>query len=739
MKRLSLQLLWALLSALLLHAAARARANDHEVLGVGSGVEGDTPLEALWTIGGEELLVLHERSRNLVFLEGDTLVPLATVAFDDKPSDVALTPDGTRALVALIDVNRLVVVDLATRTEIADIALGTERPYAVEVTADSSRAVVAGYGATYLSSGISVVDLSSYAETLAFAAPGQFSLEEQTSDGRAREHPEFALSSDGATAYVAANWLLHGYSLATGANVGVFAPPDFMQATVWARRVPGSDDLLAMVWEAGFTYELYLVDSTTFVGQPIGLRFLDTVRTPDPNAVAITPDGARVFVSGYELRAVDLTGFTVSAGPILEGESLAVSSDGATVVVAGWPYAAGAARAYDGATLAPWSGADARTGPGRQVAARPGTSDFAVLATWTDEDVARVTARGGKLELAAKRLTGPGTEGDRPVALGVGKHGLVAANAFSDNVVLLDPRLPSATRWVDVADRPGDVRLFRGGETALVWCAGGVLDVVDVPLGLRVDRLALDVSAWSPFSSTPTARWIVPVDGTHALLYGDSRLAFVEVGPGQVTLLGTAEDPGWSEARGGPAVTSNGAAVLPRYDEERIELVDLATMTSLGTTPTFDHPHTLVTDDTGDLWVAEKFALERFDVSGAPKSLGAVYVQLPGALAVDGSGGHAYVVSGFQKRISIVASATMTVVHEVQLGTPIVDLLVTPPFLDVLLDDGRLQRYRADGPNTVLLSEHPIRPGATRLTVGGDGRDVFVLGTERDEVDVFRF
>ncbi|HET7874538.1 MAG TPA: YncE family protein [Methylomirabilota bacterium] len=98
-------------------------------------------------------------------IQGQRVTPLGSVKVGDEksqPSHVAITPDGRRALVTRDGDHRISVLSIdGTRVEYAkrDMAMGL-RPYAIDVSADGSLAVVGNQGGGFGDSDtVSVIDL----------------------------------------------------------------------------------------------------------------------------------------------------------------------------------------------------------------------------------------------------------------------------------------------------------------------------------------------------------------------------------------------------------------------------------------------------------------------------------------------------------------------------------------------------------------------------------------------------
>ena len=76
----------------------------------------------------------------------------ATITVGSGPISVAVSPDGTRAYTANLSANTVSVINTATNTVTATIALGANRnPYSVAVSPDGTRAYTANLSANTVS------------------------------------------------------------------------------------------------------------------------------------------------------------------------------------------------------------------------------------------------------------------------------------------------------------------------------------------------------------------------------------------------------------------------------------------------------------------------------------------------------------------------------------------------------------------------------------------------------------
>ena len=100
--------------------------------------------------------VFHDSRRALVFVGDRVAWPsvVATITVGNRPLEVAVSPDGSRAYVANQSSGNVSVIDTAADSVVATIAVGLN-PYGVAVSPDGSRAYVANQS----SGNVSVIGL----------------------------------------------------------------------------------------------------------------------------------------------------------------------------------------------------------------------------------------------------------------------------------------------------------------------------------------------------------------------------------------------------------------------------------------------------------------------------------------------------------------------------------------------------------------------------------------------------
>ena len=127
--------------------------------------DGDIPRGVAWTPDGLQLVVANRDTNNVMIHNAATGAVVATIDVGAGPNSVAVTADGTRAVVTCLFDNTVAIIDLGTNTLESTVPITGVEPFAVQTTADSTRAVVAVIN-DGVASQFSVIDLATQAETV---------------------------------------------------------------------------------------------------------------------------------------------------------------------------------------------------------------------------------------------------------------------------------------------------------------------------------------------------------------------------------------------------------------------------------------------------------------------------------------------------------------------------------------------------------------------------------------------
>jgi YVTN family beta-propeller protein len=263
-----------------------------------------------------EIYVANSGSDSVSVIESSSNAVVGTVPVGDAPAAVAISPDGSRALVVNEGDDTVSVVDVASDVVVGTpIAVGDE-PRGIALTPDGSRAYVANAG----SDSVSVIDPRAGAAILAVPLA-------------AGAEPEgIAIAPDGATAFVAQR----GGDLAmiaTGTNrlagfvktiAGVAPSSISIEPTGGRGFVTNSASSSISVFDAR---------AGTILGAPLQVG-------PNPAGVAVNPNGPQTYVAvrgADTVAAIDTLRHTTFGSPVpgFQGPTaLAIAPDGARAYVA---------------------------------------------------------------------------------------------------------------------------------------------------------------------------------------------------------------------------------------------------------------------------------------------------------------------------------------------------------------------------------------------------------------------
>ncbi|MCW5978785.1 MAG: beta-propeller fold lactonase family protein [Bryobacteraceae bacterium] len=275
-----------------------------------------TPVNLALRPDGKELYVTCSGSDSVAVVDPLTRRKVAEIPVGGQPDDVAFTPDGRRAFVSNMFDDTVSVIDVATRTVTKTLEAGDE-PHGVLVDKQGKYCYVLNTG----SEDISVFDAAS--------------LEWIKNLSASRRPWSLALSPDGSRIVVT-----H-----TLPRLGPFrAPPvaettiiDATRATVEDRPIfPGANLLMGAAWHPSGEYALLTLNRTKTlvpmtrlaqgwtITNGLGILSLDgevdqvlldepDIGFPNPNDVAITPDGRYALVTSggtNRVAVVDLNRLT---------------------------------------------------------------------------------------------------------------------------------------------------------------------------------------------------------------------------------------------------------------------------------------------------------------------------------------------------------------------------------------------------------------------------------------------
>ncbi|MGD0834845.1 MAG: YncE family protein [Candidatus Dormibacteria bacterium] len=269
-----------------------------------TGTLGKEPNALAVTPDGTKLIAAEGASHEVQIITTATqaiaTVTLPTVGAASDPVAVAVSPDGTTAWVVDKANNLLYPITIATDTLGTGITVGTQSdPTALLITPDGTKVYVGDYGAHE----VSVVSTATKAVTntitigattghpIALAVTPN-SAHVYVADQANNDIDDITVSSETVTSTIAVGSLTDG-------NVTGAGDPNILAVT------PDGTKLYVASYTGGSVEDITVSSDT--LATTIKLSSYTEHRTvaPEPDALAITPNGCQLYVADYDNRQVD--------------------------------------------------------------------------------------------------------------------------------------------------------------------------------------------------------------------------------------------------------------------------------------------------------------------------------------------------------------------------------------------------------------------------------------------------
>lgn len=634
--------------------------------------DGDSPREIVYTPDGTQAVIIHAQTNTMTFLNTTTGVITHSVDVGEYPVHVAVTPNGQYALATNVFSNTVSVVDIASHTQVAEIPITGDQPYRVAITADGTKAIV-GVINDAVNSAFSVIDLATLTETAVIATGSQgviggYATPEYGIFGDT--FTQFSVSPDGEKIVLpdrGGDRILI-YSVSTGAELASL--PTFDQ--------PGGVDIapnggFAVVSCEGSSQRLVVVDLAT---NSISANFPTSANLTWQKA-RVTPDNTYAVVS--QLNEVEFVNLTTGALTRLSTGSpgdLEFSFDGQYLFVSNFSSRViSLATRTQVASITFASCYDAATSP---------TSLQAVaLNNRFGENVNIYSINGFSSSLQGSTLTGLPKEGDSTRSLDITPDGrtLFVAHTTSSTAGFLDLSTKTMSELKDTSFRTLDAAISPNGQYAVTTNADGqTVSIFDVPSQARVAQLSVvdrpSRVLISPDSSTAYVLSIAGTDRVHKIALNGAASSVVGTQiAGQAGAIGIA----FSEFSGIALSPDGSLLAVARSFDDLVRLIDTQTLSvvadvSVDQTGSQDFPLRLTFNPTGDrLYAANIFgnAIRVIDVNGAASTaIATVPVGTqPLTLNVDDAGDFLYVghAGSSNGGLRVIDTATNTVVRTITL------------------------------------------------------------------------
>jgi len=702
--------------------------------------EGDLPREIAVTPDGSTAVIVNRDTDNMAFLDLTTQTVTHTVALQDFPVHVAVTPDGQYAVAPNVFADTVSVVHIPTHTALAHVPVTGEQPYRVATTSDS-RYVIAGLINDAVNSAFSVIDLATLTEVRTFPSTSQgvFGGSSIITTGTVlNSFTQFALAPDDRTLVLPdrGNARVLLYDPQTGAELA-----SLPTATLPTAVDISPDGTTAVVSHEGTANTITRID---LVAHAVS----DTFTTPESlgsQVIRITPDKAAAVASiNGAVAIVDLSSGLVTSIPFFgavgdillsyDGKYALATNKNAPLIDLGTKKLI--------KTLAGYWG-----GPG---AASP--VDYrAVVANHVSGDHVQIYSLNGAAgQLEGNVLSGEPPEGDATRTLAVSGDGTVAVttNHTSQNACILDLAGGSVEAYVPVGDNPLGVAVTPDGAYAVV--TNQESDNVHI-----IDVAAATVVKTLPVPEFPTEVTISP-DGQWAYvttIAGYDRVYFIKL-DGASSSVAKAIPAGQLgsitytyNAFSGIRLSPDGSllAVCVTFDQELL-LIDTATQSEIARVPVGNMPFRAAFSPDGTrVYVGNAFSdnLYIVKVQGGSSFVEGVVpgIDFPLTVNVDAAGAYVYVGSfGSSPSIKVVDASSKTVVKTVPLtGQPrATHLSVSDSVLHVAAADGQFVRISAAGPASAVIDSTPLSGGPSDMAFSETLGLAVVAQPVPDGVDLVR-
>ncbi|MCA9285010.1 MAG: hypothetical protein KDA22_07345 [Phycisphaerales bacterium] len=677
--------------------------------------EGDMPREVAITPDGTLAVVVNRDTDLMVFVDLESVEIVASVPVGDFPVDVAISGDGRYALSANVFSNSVTVVDIATKTVAAEIEVSGEQPYRIEATADGSTAVV-GVINDGTASSFSVLDLDALSESSFFPSTPQgvfgFFFTPAFAIG-GNIFTTFALTPDGTT--IVLPWRggaqVTLYDIATGgavAEIPVEPSPSGVDIA--------ADGSIAAILHDGAASAISTIDLATgsvVNAVPVGVSL-------QALTVRLTPDADfAMAASGNDVYFIDLaSGATSSISTGVVGE-IEISADGQYAFVSNFN-----ARVIDLATQS--LVATIPFGACVEAATSPVANVAVALNNRFREEIYVYDIDGAAASFRGFVRSGPDPEADAPKELALSPDGQTAlvANAVSRNVSFVDLASGTVIGVVDTGDVPRESAFTPDGAYALV--CNGDSDTLSI-----IEMASLTVVATLPTTQRPT-RVRVSADGSEAYvctIAGSDTLYFIDLDGANSSIvqsfpigqMGAANGYPYSEVSGMELSPDGSQLVLTISFDDILRVVDTATRQVVDDVAVGDFPIRAAFDPAGDrIFVANAFgdsiSIVRFDGGVWFQDAVVGGIDFPLDMALDSDGQHLYVGRcGFQAPAVVVIDLdAAAIVKTIPLpGIPREGeyLAASDQYL-VTTDNGSLMVIDAAGADAAIVDEIPISGSA---------------------------
>jgi len=677
------------------------------------------PTAVAVSLRGTQVYVVNTSSDSVSIIDGDTRIAAATVGVGRAPYGIALTPDGSTAYVANAGDNSVSIIDTEALRVTATIAVG-ENPYGVAVTPDGECAYVTNQASGSLSvigAAKSTIDVGGAPTGVAISPDGRLAyvvdneahslIVVDTATGTTTgvipvgKHPaQVAITPDGTQAFV------------TNAGSGSVSVVDLSSTAVTETLMVSDHPIGVAVGPEGRFAYVTALDASLLAGTltivDIATGTMETLRAGAPYGVAADPAGHRAYFTDFRSQTVsvifaddvcDEVGADRNGRPIAarrrsppKDTALSIPIDRGALSVVADPDAARAfvVRSDDGAIeVIDASGHCTTVNVGQYptalVLTRDGTRAYvtnyedgslSVIDTTPDSDSAYTVA--GTLDVGPSWSTGVLLSSDSSRAYAVDE---VDGHLSVIDTVANSPSRDTVIAHIELGDPPTAVRIAPNRRWVyainhfdhLLWAVHTATN--------RMAAIRLPAYPYRIFASPNGSR-------VYASLCGDGSTCVIDTDPGSARyhrIIGCLRLDGYGPD---PVFTTAGAhAYVLNSDTNSVSVIDTATST------------------------VKSIAVGKY----------------PWDVAVSPDGRRAYVVNNLDDTLSILGSATDSVIATVPVGVRPLRVAVSPDGARAFVINSRDDSVSVIDTATSTLSD-TIAVGHTPfdVSVSADGGRAFV-------------
>ncbi|MFO0855853.1 MAG: YncE family protein [Phycisphaerales bacterium] len=702
---------------------------DAQFVSVNVAPEGDLPREVAVTPDGTTALVINLGTLPLSggtisFVDVATRTVTGSVGVGQFPVSIAISPNGQYAVTTNVLSNDVSVVHIPTRTLLANVPVTGTQPIHVQITPDSTKAIV-GVTNDAINSTFSVIDLATQTQVNSFPGGSQgtigfYGTPEFAINGTL--HTYFALTPDGSRIVMPISATSGSrvaiYDIATGtetSSIPVSAAPRSIDIAA-----DGSIAVVGHETGTGQVSVINLVTNTLANAWPTG-------NTPQSQVIRVTPNKSHAIVAiSNNVIFLNLTTGVVdtvlSTGVV--GDILIVDPNTAFITNFNSSVVDIPTRTITRTlTLNPTvEAAVVNTNPRKVVG----------LNSRFREDIHFYTINGANSTADGFVASGPAPEGDctKPLAVSPDGSTIVAGNTISRNASIIDAATGNIRATVNTGDRVSGVAITPDNHTAVVANSdSNTVSIIDLTTNIRVAQLNVDTRPWHvAMHPSGTLAAVLTVAGT-------DQIHFININGASSSVIGTAIAGQTGNIGSYAYFETSGIAFSPdgsmlavcRSFDDLVRLINTNTRAIIADVVVGDFPMRIgFTPDGTKAFVTNAFSndISVLAVNGASTVRTATIpgMNSPLSALVDSAGEFVYVNNNATApRISVINASTNAVVANVALpdtGIPR-DIVLGAPGTDKLFvagstnNGGRAWILNATGPSssvqeTINLSGSPF-------------------------------